>query len=63
MVDALAAVLKDGDVQVRQAAADALGYIGPPAARARPALQEALQGPDADDFHWCLKRAVKAIGR
>ncbi|MGL4461992.1 MAG: HEAT repeat domain-containing protein [Planctomycetia bacterium] len=45
---ALAAALKDGDRQVRQLAADALGRIGAPeAASAVPALADALGDEDA----------------
>ncbi|MGL4463749.1 MAG: HEAT repeat domain-containing protein [Planctomycetia bacterium] len=45
---ALAAALKDGDRQVRQLAADALGRIGAPeAAAAVPALTDALGDEDA----------------
>ncbi len=64
-VPALAAALADADRLVREAAADALRRIGPPAAAALPALEAALdrareRAPDSIE-EWAIRFAIEAI--
>jgi HEAT repeat protein len=58
-VPSLTRSLQDADRQVREAAATALGLIGPAAGQAIPVLRLALQ----DDFSWVREAAAQALQR
>jgi HEAT repeat protein len=54
---------KDADARIRRAAADALGKVGPAAAKAIPSLQEALRKDDDSEVRTSASEAILILTR
>ena len=63
IVDRLLVLLGDGDDELRRAAAQSLGRIGPPARKAAPKLQAILNSDADDSLRGAAKTALLKVDR
>ena len=58
-LDGLASMMESGDLRSKLTAIDAVGKLGPPAARMAPRLRQAAE---SDEFRQHANRALRRLG-